>query len=243
MTLVTTELGNVATFTVRLHGAPTAKVTIPLSSSNTAEGTLSVDRLIFTPDDWDTPQTVTITPVDDALVDGDVAYTIVIGPALSADDVYDAMDADDVSVVNHDDETPGFAVDPVLGLATSEWGDAASFTVRLFTEPTADVVLTLASSDPSEGILSTTTLTFTPDNWDQPQTVTITGVDDSLYDGNIAYTIITYPAVSDDDNYDGVDADDVSVINYENDFIGIDGAKFTVPDWNIRLGSTTLNEG
>lgn len=54
--------------------------------------------MTFTPTNWNTPQTVTITGVDDALVDGDVAYTIVIAAATSTDPEYDGLDADDVSV-------------------------------------------------------------------------------------------------------------------------------------------------
>ena len=41
---------------------------------------------------------------------------------------------------------------------------------------------------------SVTTLDFSPANWSTPQTVTVTGVDDSLADGNVAYTIVTSPA-------------------------------------------------
>ncbi|MDD5701073.1 MAG: MBG domain-containing protein [Dehalococcoidales bacterium] len=58
-----------------------------------------------------------------------------------------------------------------------------------------------------------------PGNWDIPQTVTVTGVDDDLYDDDIAYTVITAPAVSGDPAYNGVDAGDVSVTNINNDTI------------------------
>ena len=34
-------------------------------------------------------------------------------------------------------------------------------------------------------------LTFTAANWNVAQTVTVTGVDDALDDGDIAYTIVT----------------------------------------------------
>ena len=47
---------------------------------------------------------VTITGVDDNIVDANVAYTIVTGPAVSADLGYNGLDAADVSVHNFDDE-------------------------------------------------------------------------------------------------------------------------------------------
>jgi hypothetical protein len=33
------------------------------------------------------------------------------------------------------------------------------------------------------------TLTFTPANWNTPQTVTVTGADDTLIDGDIPYIV------------------------------------------------------
>ena len=63
--LTTTEAGGTATFTVVLTSQPTASVTMGLSSSNTAEGTVSPSSLTFTSANWNTAQTVTVTGVDD----------------------------------------------------------------------------------------------------------------------------------------------------------------------------------
>jgi hypothetical protein len=52
-------------------------VTIALSSSDTTEGTVGPASLTFTTANWQTPQTVTVTGADDALVDGPITYTIV----------------------------------------------------------------------------------------------------------------------------------------------------------------------
>src|SRR5207342_2580045 len=64
--LTTSEAGGTATFTVVLNTMPTAPVTIALSSTNTAEGTVSPASLVFTPTNGTTAQTVTVTGVDDA---------------------------------------------------------------------------------------------------------------------------------------------------------------------------------
>ena len=68
--LTTTEAGGTATFTVVLNTQPTADVTIALSSSDTTEGTVTPASLTFTTANWNVAQTVTVTGVDDALVDG-----------------------------------------------------------------------------------------------------------------------------------------------------------------------------
>ena len=70
--LQTTETGFTASFTVVLTSQPTSDVTIPVSSSDSTEGTVSTAQLIFTPDNWNVPQTVTVTGQSDAIVDGNV---------------------------------------------------------------------------------------------------------------------------------------------------------------------------
>ncbi|KKK98325.1 hypothetical protein LCGC14_2643890, partial [marine sediment metagenome] len=72
-------------------------------------------------------------------------------------------------------------------------------------------------------------LAFDSTNWNVPQTVTVTGVDDAIVDGDIPYAIITAPAVSGDQGYNGLDADDVSVTNLDDDATGVSVATI-VPD-------------
>ena len=56
----------------------------------------------------------------------------------------------------------------------------ATFTVVLDTQPTADVAIPVSSSNPGEGIVSTASLLFTSDNWNVPQSVSVTGVADGI---------------------------------------------------------------
>jgi hypothetical protein len=112
---------------------------------------------------------------------------------------------------------PGISVNPTFGLVTTEDGGSGSFDVVLQTQPIADVTIAISSSDLTEGTVDKANLTFTPDNWDIPQTVTVTGVDDLIEDGDVAYTIVTAPASSTDPDYNGLDVDDVQVTNLDND--------------------------
>src|SRR5207237_1121344 len=118
--LITTEAGGTATFSVVLNNAPTYNVTIALNSSNTAEGVISASSLTFTPANWNAPQIVTVTGVDDAVNDNDIPYTIVIATAVSADVAYNGVDAPDVSAVNIDDESAAVSILPLNGYTTSE---------------------------------------------------------------------------------------------------------------------------
>jgi hypothetical protein len=218
--LVTTEAGGTATFTMVLNAAPTASVTVNLSSSDTTEGTVSPASVTFTTANWNVPQTVTVTGVDDAVTDGDILYTIVTSNTVSADPVFSNQPVSDVSVTNQDNDVPGFTVTASPGLTTTEAGGTATFTVRLNTLPAASVTLPLSSSNTAEGTVSPATLTFTTANWNVAQTVTVRGVDDTIDDGNAAYTIVTGDPTSADPVYDALtegQVADVSVTNTDND--------------------------
>ena len=215
--LVTTEGGGAATFTVVLTSVPTLDVTIGLSSSDLTEGTVAPASVTFTPADALTPKAVTVSGVDDAVVDGTIAYTIVTAPAVSGDSGYAGRNGDDVSVNNTDNDVATILVTPTSGLVTTEAGGTATFTVVLTSTPTVDVTLGLSSSDLTEGTVSPASLTFTPADALVPRTVTVTGVDDTTADGAVAYTVVSAPAVSGDATYQGMDAPDVSVTNTDND--------------------------
>src|SRR5262249_56993841 len=73
----TTEAGGSATFTVVLKSQPTADVTIPVSSNNTAEGTVSAPDRTCAAEDWNVRQSVTVTGVDDHVRDGHITYDAV----------------------------------------------------------------------------------------------------------------------------------------------------------------------
>ncbi|MBA4372139.1 MAG: hypothetical protein C0402_04695 [Thermodesulfovibrio sp.] len=231
--LTTTEAGGTAQFTIVLDSAPTNNVSINLSSSDTSEGTVSPASVTFTSGNWSTAQTVTVTGVDDAVVDGNIAYTIITAAASSADSNYSGLNASDVSVTNTDDDvagSPGITVNPTSGLTTTEAGGTAQFTIVLDSAPTNNVTINLSSSITSEGTVAPTSVTFTSGNWSTSQTVTVTGVDDAIVDGNIAYSIITAAATSTDGNYNGLNASDVAVTNMDND-----GAPPPVPVGNWPL--------
>ena len=218
----TTEAGGTATFTVVLNAEPTANVTVGLSTSDATEGTVLPASLTFTSATWNVAQTVTVTGVNDDLDDGDIAYSVVTAAATSADGVYNGIDPADVSVTNTDNDASGITVSTISG-PTTEAGGTATFTVVLNAEPTADVTVGLSTSDATEGTVLPASLTFTSANWNTAQTVTVTGVNDDLDDGDIAYSIVTAAATSADGVYNGIDPADVSVTNTDNDASGHHG--------------------
>ena len=163
--LLTTETGGTATFDVMLHTLPTADVTISIASDDTTEGITDISSLTFSSSNWNVAQTVTVTGVNDQLVDGDVSYSIITGAAVSSDGTYDGLGVSDVLVTNTNDDTAGIAVTPTSGLVTTEAGGTATFEVILNTQPTADVTISIASDDTTEGTTDVSSLTFSSSNW------------------------------------------------------------------------------
>ena len=233
--LTTSESGASGSFQVILATRPTADVTVRMESSDASEGTLSTESLVFTRSNWSVPQMVTVTGVDDEIVDGDVASSIAILPATSADQDYNALDPADISVTNIDNDLPEVIVSPTSGLQTTESGGTAAFEVVLPIQPTADVTIGIVSSDPSEVAVSPAEITFTLANWNVPRTITATGLDDAVTDGNVVVEIITSAAASSDPRYSGVDPANVTVTNVDDDVPGI---KLVV-----RQGNTTTETG
>jgi len=215
----TSEDGESTSFTVVLTSKPKASVQIPISSSNTSEGTVSTSMLTFTTTNWAAKQSVTVTGVDDKIVDGDAGYTVSVGAPTSTDQAYADIDPPDVSVTNVDDDQAGIVVVQPLG-NTSEAGVTTTFSIRLRSQPTADVKISLTSSDNTEGSLTVTQVVLTASDWDTPKVITIHGQDDEVADDIQPFSIITGAAVSTDENYDQLPVDDVALFNEDDDVAG-----------------------
>jgi len=111
-------------------------------------------------------------------------------------------------------ELPGVTVTP-LNIITTEAGGQATFTVVLTSQPTSDVIIDVASNDTTEGVTDLTQLTFTPANWDQPQTVTVTGQPDAISDPATPYVIVLTMNGATVGCYATVDPADVNAVNLD----------------------------
>jgi hypothetical protein len=108
-------------------------------------------------------------------------------------------------------------VAPSRQLVTTEAGGMATFGMALDYQPTAPVTISLSSSDPTEGEISPGQVVFSPSTWSVTQTITIIGLDDTLSDGDIAYTVTTSLAASSDPAFSGLAIADVQVVNLNDD--------------------------
>jgi alpha-tubulin suppressor-like RCC1 family protein len=212
---MTTEKGATATFAVVLGSQPSADVTLAIASSDTNEAVVDKASVVFTKSNWDQAQTITVTGVDDDVVDGDKDVTITIAKPASSDAGYAALAGSTVVLKNMDDDTAGIAVAPPTG-KTTEKGGTLKFTTQLRSKPSADVTIPVVSSDVAEGTVDKASLVFTAANWNQPQEVTVTGVDDKKADPATAYSVNLGLATSTDALYKDATAK-VDLTNTDDD--------------------------
>jgi hypothetical protein len=138
----------------------------------------------------------------------------------------------------------GILVTPTSGLVTTEDGDIDTFMIVLGSQPTKAVQIGLSSSDPTEGTVSPSQVTFNGVNWNIPQTVTVTGMNDDIKDGDQAYWILLAPAKSNDESYEGLKGPDVSVTNMDNDITPIAQDDQAVTEMNQPVTTNVLaNDG
>lgn len=107
-------------------------------------------------------------------------------------------------------------VNPVNEIVTAETGNAAEFTVVLDSQPSAGVTIGVSSSDVGEGTVSAPFLTFASEEWNITQTVTVTGVDDVVVDGNASFNIMISIVNSSDTNFHGMSVPDVGITNTDS---------------------------
>lgn len=130
---------------------------------------------------------------------------------------------DDVAIYSC--SPPGLVVSATSGLTTSEGGTAATFNIKLAVAPTSAVVLTVTSSEIGEGIVTPSSLTFTPENWSQEQEITVTGVADNLSDGDRNYTVmIAVHETNDTAGFAIANAATISITNLD-DRVGASGSR------------------
>lgn len=127
-----------------------------------------------------------------------------------------ARSSDHDGIVAYIGAAPALVVTPTSGLLVDESGTTATIQVSLSAAPSADVTVSVSSSDTGEATVDPASLTFTSGNFDTPQTVTVTGVDDSAVDGNQPFTI-TVSAASGDACFNSLEPVAVEGTNNEGD--------------------------
>ena len=225
--------GATGTYDVKLNTAPTADVTVAISSDN-PDVTVNKSSLTFTTVNYATNQRVTVTAAQDAdAADGTANLT----HRPSGGD-YSAGEAKDFMVTVTDDDTAGLVLSATT-LGVDEAGQN-TYTVKLQTQPTVTVTVTVSSDDTgaATATVSGSTLIFTASNWETEQTVTVEGVDD----GDSANETVTVTNTASGGEYEGVTASvRVTVDDDDKPGITFTPASLTVGEAGVGRYGVRLN--
>ena len=246
-TLTVTEGGS-ATYTVRLNTQPTSDVVITVSSDN-SDVTADTDAassgnqatLTFSTSNWSTAQTVTVSAAQDADAANDAASITHAVVAASSADEYDAATIAGVAVTVTDDDTAGVTVSETTLTVTE--GGSATYTVRLNTQPTSDVVIGVTKSGSPDVTVSPATLTFTPANWGTAQTVTVAAAEDADAVNDAASITHAVVAAGSADEYDAATIAGVAVTVTDDDTAGatVSETTLTVAEGGSATYTVVLN--
>ena len=205
--------GGSQSYTIVLDTEPAADVTIAIQVPENADLAVDVTKLTFTVDNWNTSQAVTVTAAEDA--DAVADDPVVLTHAVSGGD-YDVVTIASVEVTIIEDDTAGVTVS--TDAVEIPEGGSQSYTTVLDTEPTANVTVAIQVPENADLALDQTVLTFTAEDWNQAQTVTVTAAEDA--DAVADDPVVLTHAVSGGD-YEGVTAADVEVTIIEDDTPGV----------------------
>lgn len=186
---------NSGTGGIKLSAAPDSNKTISLSSTSSAF-TFSPTTMTFTPSNWNIDQTVTVTSVNNSIIDGTKTGTISLTdtsgvynqPYPITVNVTDDDATLSITSLNNNGTYPTVtSIEPVT--STSGTLNNPDFQLVLPAQPTNNVVVSITpnpivvpvivngsqvgSNSYSILSLSSNTITFTTSNWNIPQTITL----------------------------------------------------------------------
>ena len=176
------ETAVAGSYTVNLNSRPTDTVTVAIGGGDPAVSlsgdTLTNNQLTFTTINWNTAQTITVTPVKD---DNAVGETITLTHTLSGGD-YAGIAADSVTVNLTDSDVRSMVLSKQSLTVTEGDATGVRYTVKLATRPSDTVTVTISGHDGADLTLTNNQLTFTTTNWGTAQTVTVKAGDDDNAD-------------------------------------------------------------
>jgi hypothetical protein len=167
-TLEVTEQGAAGIVAVSLTQQPATDVVVTITTT-TGKAAVSPTQITIPRDTYSTPRNIEVTGRDDADV-ANASDTVRFNAA--------GLTERAAAITILDNDTQQILVDlPSNPLAVTE-GGSATFNVTLRYQPSADVVLAVSSLATGVATVSTSSLSFTSTNYNQPRAVTVSGTQD-----------------------------------------------------------------
>ncbi len=236
------ENGGTDTYSVVLESQPVADVSVTLTPDNQIDlnqGVGEAINLTFTPKNWNLPQILTVEAVDDEQLEAEIHSSTINHSVESEDSNYhsdssitiDGVEATNLTVqITENDQLlppgiPGIRlIKPIGSTNLLEGFSQDSYKIVLQSIPTAEVNITIVSDDQIQS--NQQVITFTPDHWNIPQTVTLTAIEDDRIEGETT-SLVTHTVSSEDSRYQSLEIDKIFV---------------NIADYNTTEDATILSE-
>lgn len=220
LTLELPESGASLAYSMSLTSQPPEEVIINIAPPDN-NVILDKQLITFTAANWNSPQTVTVSSIDNRVDEGNRAL-IIEHQVSSPDPIYHSKTASDVSVDIIDDDNAAIIVSST-SVTTSEESyssliDNSTYSIVLDSEPTAPVSITMATD--SQLLLKTDAITFTPLTWNLPQTITVAANDDNVAEGT-HQSSVNHIIESEDAKYVDAEIADIIATILDNDEAGL----------------------
>ncbi|MCP3912134.1 MAG: hypothetical protein GY713_14390 [Actinomycetia bacterium] len=146
----------------------------------------------------------------------------------------------DLAVRVTDNDVAAVAVSAPASLAIAEGGQHASYEVALATQPRGEVTVYAAGDGQSRA--DPAALTFDATNWNSPQVVTVTAIDDAVDEDDGQATVINHAVAGADERYRGQRVAAIELTVADNDTSGVDVTPvfLGVPDGGVGVYSLVL---
>ena len=232
--------GGTQSVTVTLSDDPERKLVIPITTTGQG-GATSTDYSVPTSvmfNAGETSNAITFTATQDSEDDDGESVLLAFGTILPDRVIRGSVSTTTVSTT--DDDTAGVTVMPTA--LTIEEGATSTYTVVLDSEPVGQVTVTISGHTGTDVLLNTTTLTFSSESWDTPQTVT--AEQDGDAEDDIPVTLM-HTVASTDQDYDEASVSSATVSITDDDdpvvSVSIESAANAVAEGATTTVTVTLS--
>jgi hypothetical protein len=200
-----------------LTSKPSSDVRLIITTSIFEEIILSHDLIIFNKNNWNLPQKLLISAINDYLINQD-KYIYINFNIFSEDLNYNSLQDIKVRVLKINDDKPDIIVSPMV-LSIDE-GKTGKIDVFLKTKPEKNVIIKIVNKNVNQLNLYNEKITFTNENWNSKQHIKFQGIIDNNLDGNqIVELLLSFD--SDDQNYKNIDDKIIKVKVLDNNVTSI----------------------
>jgi len=181
ITSINVPEGGNNTFGIKLSNQPSNDINVSITVSGDSDISVSPSSITFTPTNWNIYQTITISAAEDVdVANGSATITI------SATGIQSKT----ITATEVDNDTLSFVIENNITSIEVPEGESNTFRIKLSNQPSGNVVVNISVSGDTDISVSPTSITFTPQNWNTYQTITVSAKeDDDTTNGSATITI------------------------------------------------------